>query len=245
LATSLAWAADGAAHLRGMMTRMGADAFASPSGLPDWTRAHVLTHIARNADAMVNLLHWARTGTPTPAYTSREQRYADIATGAKRSPAEIRDDVLASSDRLAAVVRDMPASAWSAIVEGPKGGSMPASEILWLRAREVWIHAVDLDIGASFSDLPRPMLHELLADATQTMAARPDFPRLRLVPTDEERTWSVGEGSADADGDGQAGGVTEVRGPVAELAAWLLGRSKGRSLRTAQGTRPTALPPWI
>ena len=83
------------------------------------------------------------------------------------------------------------------------------------------------------------MLHALLVDATQTMAARPDFPRLRLVPTDEQRTWSVGEGGADED-------VTEVRGPVAELAAWLLGRSKGRSLRTAQGTRPPkALPAWI
>ena len=238
LATSLAWAADGAAHLRGMMTRMGADAFAAPSGLPDWTRAHVLTHIARNADAMVNLLHWARNGTPTPAYASPEQRDADIATGAKRSPAEIRDDVIASSDRLAAVVRDMPASAWSAVVEGPKGGAMPASEVLWLRAREVWIHAVDLDIGAWFTDLPRPMLHELLDDATQTLGARPEFPRLLLVPTDEQRTWSVRE-------DADEGELTEVRGPVAELAAWLLGRSKGRSLRTAQGTRPTALPPWI
>ena len=54
------------------------------------TRAHVLTHVARNADAMANLIQWARTGTPTPAYASREQRDADIAAGAKRSPADIR-----------------------------------------------------------------------------------------------------------------------------------------------------------
>ena len=72
LTQALAWAADGAAHLRGMMTRMGDDAFAKPSSLPDWTRAHVLTHVARNADAMVNLVTWARTGVPTPAYPSRE-----------------------------------------------------------------------------------------------------------------------------------------------------------------------------
>ena len=107
-AQSLAWAADGAAHLRGMMLRMGDDAFAARSALPDWTRAHVLTHVAR-------------TGTPTPAYASREQRDADIAAGAERTPAEIRADVLASSDRLAAVVRDTPAQAWSATVQSPKG----------------------------------------------------------------------------------------------------------------------------
>ncbi len=235
IAQSLAWAADGAAHLRGMMQRMGDDAFAAPSRLPDWTRAHVLTHVARNADAMVNLIRWARTGTPTPAYESREQRDADIASGAKRAPAEIRADVIASSDRLAAVVRETPAQAWSAIVQSTRGGPIPASDILWARAREVWIHAVDLDAGASFADLPRPMLHELLTDVTGTLSARPDFPRLLLAPTDEQRRWAVGEGE----------GAIEVRGPVAELAAWLLGRSKGRDLRTAQGTRPPKLPAWL
>ena len=235
VAKSLAWAADGAAHLRGMMMRMGDDAFAAPSTLPDWSRAHVLTHVARNADAMVNLLDWARTGTPTPAYASREQRNADIEAGAKRSAAEIRDDVIASSDRLAAVVRETPEQAWTATVASPKGDPMPASEILWFRAREVWIHTVDLDAGASFADLPRPMLHELLTDVAGALAARPDFPRLLLAPTDEPRTWAVGEGE----------GATEVRGPVAELAAWLIGRSKGRSLRTAEGTRPPkVLPAW-
>ena len=39
-----------------------------PSLLPGWTRGHVLTHIARNADGLVNLMRWARTGTKTPMY---------------------------------------------------------------------------------------------------------------------------------------------------------------------------------
>ena len=231
---ALPWAADGAAHLRGMMTRMGDDAFAKPSALPDWTRAHVLTHVARNADALINLLTWARTGVPTPAYASPEQRDADIEAGAKRPPAEIRADLLASSDRLAAAVRKMPEEAWSARVDF-RGRRILAADLLWLRAREVWIHAVDLDAGASFSDMPRPMLRELLTDAAATLGARPDFPRLRLAPTDEPRTWTVGEGPD----------PLEVRGPAAELAAWLLGRSKGRDLRTAEGKRPPALPSWM
>jgi maleylpyruvate isomerase len=231
---ALPWAADGAAHLRGMMTRMGDDAFAKPSSLPDWTRAHLLTHVARNADALINLLTWARTGVPTPAYASIEQRNADIEAGAKRPPAEIRADLLASSDRLAAAVRKMPDEAWSARVEF-RGRRILAADLLWLRAREVWIHAIDLDAGASFGDLPRPMLRELLTDAAGTLGARPDFPRLILVPSDESRTWTVGEGPD----------PLEVRGPAAELAAWLLGRSKGRDLRTAEGKRPPALPSWL
>ena len=55
-----------------------------PSLLPGWSRGHVLTHIARNADGMVNLLRWARTGTQTPMYASAQSRAADIEAGAGR-----------------------------------------------------------------------------------------------------------------------------------------------------------------
>jgi maleylpyruvate isomerase len=229
---SLAWAADGAAHLRGLMTRLGDDAFRAPSLLPGWSRAHVLTHIARNADAMINLLQWARTGVVTPAYASAETRVADIEKGAARPPAEIREDVAASSDRLAAVVRDLPEAAWAALVTNVQGRVIRASAVPWMRAREMWIHSVDLDAGASFADMPGPMVDTLLTDACDAMGRKPETPVLRLV--DGEHAWNVGEGNP-----------VVVTGPAAELAAWLLGRSKGKPLR-ADGTRNLpALPPWL
>ena len=122
--------------------------------LPGWSRAHLLTHVARNADAMINLLTWARTGVPTPGYASDEQRLADIEAGAGRAPDAIRDDVVASSDRLAQVVAAMPERAWRARVTNRQGTRIPATDVPWVRAREMWIHAVDLDVGASFADLP-------------------------------------------------------------------------------------------
>jgi maleylpyruvate isomerase len=228
---SLAWAGDGAAHLRGLMTRMGDDAFAAPSLLPGWSRAHVLTHVARNADAMINLLTWAATGTQTPAYPSTQARNAAIEDGANRSPAEIRDDVVVSSDRLAATVRKLPKEAWSRHITNVQGREIPAADIPWMRAREMWIHAVDLDVGASFSDLPPPMLTELMADVTAGMGARVGSPSLRLVA--EGGTWTVGDGA-----------IT-VTGSAPELVAWLLGRSKGRQLR-ADGSRTLPpLPRWL
>ena len=241
---TLAWAGDGAAHLRGLMSRLADEAFAAPSALPGWSRAHVLTHIARNADAMVNLLTWARTGVPTPAYASDEQRDADIETGAKRPPDVIKADVFASSDRLAQAVRVMPEKAWTATVTNRQGLAVPATSIPWTRAREMWIHSVDLDVGASFADFPTPMLVELITDIAGTVGGRPDCPSLRLVATDQDRSWSIGPvGPADADAGPDA--VPEVRGPAAELAAWLAGRSKGRQLRTSAGGRAPALPRWL
>src|SRR6185437_8551533 len=64
----------------------------APSGLPGWSRGHVLSHIARNADSLVNLLSWAATGVEIPQYPSREVRDADIEAGASRPIAEhLRD----------------------------------------------------------------------------------------------------------------------------------------------------------
>jgi maleylpyruvate isomerase len=234
LANALAWAGDGAAHLRGLMTRMGDDAFAAPSALPGWSRAHVLTHVARNADAMINLLTWARTKVPTPAYTSREQRDADIETGARRAPDEIRADVVSSSDRLAKVARVMPEQAWSAQVRNAQGREIPATDIPWLRAREMWIHAVDLDVGAAFADMPAPMVAELLTDVAASMGQKSDCPPLRLVALDG-RAWAVGDPSV----------AVDVCGPAPELAAWLLGRSRGKNLKRPAGTPLPKLPRWL
>jgi len=237
---TLAWAGDGAAHLRGLMSRMGDDAFAAKSGLPGWSRAHVLTHIARNADGMINLLTWARTGEPTPAYASVEARDAAIEAGAARTPAEIRADVVDSSDRLAHAVRAMPEQAWSAEVENVQGVAIPAVDIPWIRAREMWIHAVDLDVGASLADLPLPMLVELIADVVRVVGAREDCPPLRLVATDAEHRSGAAQTWTLYTGDGP-----EVRGPAASLAGWVLGRSRGKDLRTVDGKRPPILPRWL
>jgi maleylpyruvate isomerase len=253
LTTSLAWAGDGAAHLRGLMMRMADAAYAAPSLLPGWSRAHVLTHVARNADALINLLDWARTGVPTPAYASSEQRAHDIEVGAARPPAAIRDDVVQSSDRLAVAVRGMPEKAWSARVGGAGGRSIAASDIPWMRAREMWVHSVDLDVGASLADAPAPMLRELLADACESIGANPQCPPMSLVATDLGRSWSLGRGAV---GDGGPAAPAdspavedvrrvEVRGTAVALAMWVLGRAKGRELRTGDGS-PLPIPPrWL
>lgn len=234
-ALTLAWAKDGAEHLRGHMARLGDDAFKAPSGLPGWTRAHVLTHVARNADALINLLDWARTGVRTPAYADEAQRAADIESGAERPVAQIRVDVLMSSDRLAAAVVNTPAEAWSATVE-LRGRAIPATDVTWLRAVETWVHAIDLDVGAQYTDLPQPMLLALVGEVAETMGARPGVPGLVLTATGApEGRWEVGQPDA---------GSPEIGGSAAELAAWLTGRSRGRHLRRPAGSQLPQLEAW-
>ena len=71
-----------------------------PSKCDGWTRAHVIAHLARGADAMTNLATWAITGEETPAYESREKRDADIEAGARQSAAELAADLEQANARL-------------------------------------------------------------------------------------------------------------------------------------------------
>jgi maleylpyruvate isomerase len=77
--------------------------------LPNWSRGHVLTHLARNADGGTRLLTWARTGVPAAEYPSLEERAAQIEAGAGRSAAELVADVRRSSARFTAEYSLMPA----------------------------------------------------------------------------------------------------------------------------------------
>ena len=79
-----------------------------PSLLPGWTRGHVLTHVARNADGLVNLMRWARTGTKIPMYASAESRSADVEAGSGRPAASLAADVRES----AAVPRPRRVAFW-------------------------------------------------------------------------------------------------------------------------------------
>src|SRR6266581_4723235 len=69
----------------------------APSLLPGWTRAHVLAHLARNADAMRNLLIGARSGQDRAAYASAEAREADISRGAGMTAKELMADLADSA----------------------------------------------------------------------------------------------------------------------------------------------------
>ena len=71
-----------------------------PSLLPGWTRAHVLGHLARNADALVRTLEGTRRGERIPMYDGEDERAADIEAAARAGATELVDEVAASADRL-------------------------------------------------------------------------------------------------------------------------------------------------
>ena len=167
---ALAWWADGELAVAGRLDALTDDELAAPSALPDWSRAHVVAHLARNADALVNLLTWARTGVETPMYPSREVRNAGIETTAAQLPEELRADYAAACARLAVAIETMPASAWTAQVRSGQGKEIPATDVPWMRAKEVWVHGVDLRAGLTFADLPADLCTTLVDEVLALFA---------------------------------------------------------------------------
>lgn len=204
---ALAWWADGELAVAGRLDALSDDDLAAPSGLPDWSRAHVVAHLARNADALVNLLTWARTGVETPMYPSREVRNAGIETTAAQLPEELRADYAAACAQLAVAIETMPASAWTAQVRSGQGKEIPATDVPWMRAKEVWVHGVDLRAGLTFADLPADLCTTLVDEVLALFAGRDQALDAEIVATDVDRTWGSG--------------TTTVEGPVSAVAAWL------------------------
>ena len=207
---------------------------AADSLLPGWTRGHVLTHLARNADGFVNLLTSARTGERIPMYASAATRTADIEAGAARPPAALLDDLRRSAERFTEAVAAMPVQAWAATVEARRG-PWPAATLVWGRLREIEVHHVDLAAGYRPADWPEAFAQRLLHEVTAGLADRADAPAM-VLRFDGSRHESVVGDPAEA---------PTVTGPAAELAAWLIGRSAGEVLLvTPDGSLPTP-PEWI
>jgi maleylpyruvate isomerase len=206
-----------------------------PSPLPGWTRGHLLTHIARNADSLRNLLTWARTGVETPQYASEQARDADIEAGSGRPAAQILADIEASAAALAAEAARLTDADWAAEVHGLRGAAHPAWYTLRRRLTEVEIHHVDLDAGYGPADWPQAFATQWLASVADDFTD-PDCPQAALRAADSGNEYVIGP----------AGGApaTTVTGQSRDLLAWLIGRSDGAGLTADPAGPLPALPAW-
>ncbi|MFG2836563.1 maleylpyruvate isomerase family mycothiol-dependent enzyme [Streptomyces zaomyceticus] len=204
-------------------------ALAEPSRLPGWTRGHVLAHIARNADALVNVLRGR------PMYEDGATRDTDIERDAPR-PLDVHvADLRESAERFQAVGAE-PAD-WARTVELRNGVTDAAARVPFRRWVEVDLHHVDLGIGYDLKDLPEEFVLREIDFLADRWSGRPEVPPVTLRVGYEESgpAWTTG---------GTEGTPVVLGGPAVELLGWLSGRGlKGAHLAVLEGDGLPELPP--
>jgi maleylpyruvate isomerase len=212
------------------------DSFTQPSALPAWSRAHVVAHVGYHARALERLVECAETGTARPAYADPAARDAEIDLGATLSTRALRHLSDHAAIALDVAWRDLPPELWSTQVHTGPGRRVAISDTVWTRAREVWVHAIDLRSGAAFGDLPGRVCVRLLGDVLAAWAERPEpsRPRVVLHALDTEETFE----------EPRAGDALHLVGRRPSLLAWATGRS-AVGVTTADGGAPPDAPRWL
>jgi len=235
LREALLQARRGTAFFARKLNELTDDELDGGSLLPGWTRRHVVAHVGYNARAIARLVEWAATGVETPMYPSSEVRDHEISFGATLSPIALRNLFDHSAVHLSVEWRDLTDRDWTSEVKTIQGRTVPASETVWMRTREVWIHAVDLGNGATFADIPVPVLERLLRDITGAWRARGSDAGLIVRVTDTGQVF----------GDMEAQDALAVSGPLAAVAAWAAGRTAGAGSPGVSAARGTDVLPEV
>ena len=220
--------ADASQRLVRTVDRLESDDWLAPTLLPGWSRAHVIAHVALNAEGLAGSLEGVARGEATPMYASDEARDADIEELAAAPVADIRDRLFAATTRFADALAALEDEHGSASFERTPGGPVvPVSAARAMRFREVEIHHADLGAGYAAADWSPEFCVELLDAVTLDHADDGPF---TIHATDLDRRWDVGDS-----------GPT-VSGTAGDLGWWLVGRGDGTRLR-AEGELPV-LGPW-
>lgn len=171
-ARELSWARRGTAYFARLLNDMTTTDLDGPSRIPGWTRRHVVAHVSYNARAIALFAESIRAGTPARLYPSLADRQAEISLAATLPDRALRHLFQHSEVHLNVEWRDLTDAEWDAAGTDLLGRPLPVRQTPWLRARELWVHALDLGTGGRVQDLPPDVMRALTAETGAALTAR-------------------------------------------------------------------------
>ena len=125
----------------------------APSALSGWSRGHVLTHLARNAESHTRMFEAATRGEESEQYPGGKLvRDNEIQAGAQRSANELIADVRVSIYTLEAAWAGASAMTWDGfgIKSHSDNSRVAIPDLVLMRWCETEVHHADLGIGYSW-----------------------------------------------------------------------------------------------
>lgn len=194
-----------------------------PSRLTGWTRAHVATHVARNADALRRLLRGVMRGEETSLYPGAINRADDIERGSRRSGLDLQIDLDTSAGLLNQTFDELEDADPMAPVHLTDRLHVPAQFCVIARLSEIALHHIDLDCGQTLAAIPPETSQLLAAWELFRGYGDPRLPSLRVSTT----SGLSGVVGPEIDGD-----LTTVSGTNTDVLGWLSGRGSADSLES-------------
>lgn len=208
----LALARLGTAYFARKLNEMTDEALSHPSLVPGWKRRHVVAAVGFEARRLARIVEAARCGRDEEFLAEPEAQNEDVDFGATLPDHALRYLFKHSEVHLNVEWRDLDDSAWQRRVTSLSGLEVPVRDTPWLRAREIWMRAVDLGCGGSYFDFPPDVTARLIDEVAATLSDQ--GLSLTIRPTDKGRIITVGTGRATASG------------RASDLLRWLTGRGK-------------------
>lgn len=206
------------------------DEVGTPTVLPGWTRGHVITHLARGAEAIQRLMDNAITGSDAAMYASADQRNDDIESGATRSAKELTADLRRSSEAFMETARRLVDAPDAAEEISIGNRTFRTHALPNLRCAEVIIHHQDLDSTFELHEADPDSQLDALNSVVWVLQGKDDAPGL-TVTTYEGDELVIGDGA------------TTVVGERDAMVDWLA-RGNGGRVRAKDGAELPELPSW-
>lgn len=225
----------GTAYFLRKLTEMPDEMLDLPSLLPGWTRRMIVAHVGHSARATARSVEDVHKGAVPSMHESDSHRRNRITFAATLPARALRHLVEHSAVHLHVAWRDLHDASWDRMVVSAHGRSVPIRETAWMRARDVWVHSIDLGSGGSFENLPAEMNDRIIDDVFRVWTRRGETMALTLVSDDRPPETAVKSY-------GRGGPV--VYGDAANLALWLA-RQIPNSLSVAGGGTLPDIPRWF
>ena len=206
------WAAN--TRLPGLLHGLTDSSALADSVLPDWTRGHVLAHLAGVGKALARQVEYALEGRKVDVYDGgRPARDAAITANAGNPAEDLVDAAVAASAMFDRALAKIGPDDWDRSVVYRDGTIADVVRAYW---REIEIHSTDLRLGYTPATWSPEFSDHLL---TFTAPRAPEGAQV-VLRADDGGTWTWGSGTP-----------VEVTGARYDLAAWAAGRTPVGSVR--------------
>lgn len=226
-ARELAWARTGTAYFARRLNELTDAELLAPTLADGGTRRRAVAEISYQARALAQYIEWARMRVDRPTSDPFSSMADDVALAVTLQAGALRNLFQHSEVHLNVEWRDLDAEGWSAVFRTQGGTQIPVRQTAWIRARSIWLRAVDLGNGGSFDDFPADLIDAMLQDAAANWNGEESY---QLRPSDRNLTIELGQTSS----------VSPVVGTAADLARWLAGRGARNLTGDNLSVRPRA-----